>query len=208
MNDIYPVSEILIFLGVLFASVSFHEMMHALVAYKLGDDLAHSHGRISLNPLRHIDPLLTIALPALMILLGQSPILAAKPVPINTNRISGEELGLAAVGLAGPASNLLLAGIGAVILNSLPGGSVFLNDVLTLFVHVNVGLFVFNMLPIPPLDGSRLLYAVAPTPLQELMEQIERMGIMVVLLFLFFLLPLLSPVLQTVNEFFLSILIR
>jgi Zn-dependent protease len=183
-------------------------MMHALVAYRLGDDLAHSHGRISLNPLRHIDPLLTIALPAIMLLLGQSPILAAKPVPINTNRISGEELGLAAVGLAGPASNLLLAAIGAIVLNFLPVSQVFLGDVFTLFVHVNVGLFVFNMLPIPPLDGSRLLYAVAPAPLQELMEQIERMGIMVILLLLFFFLPLLSPALNTVNEFFLSILIR
>ena len=120
--------------------------MHALVAYKLGDDLAHAHGRISLNPLRHIDPLLTIGLPAVMLLLGQSPILAAKPVPINTNRISGEELGLAAVGLAGPASNLLLAAIGGLVLNFLPIDSVFLNDVVTLFVRVNVGLFVFNML--------------------------------------------------------------
>lgn len=208
MNDVYPISEIIIFLGILFISVSFHEMMHALVAYRLGDDLAHSHGRISLNPIRHIDPLLTIALPAIMLLLGQSPILAAKPVPINTNRISGEELGLAAVGLAGPATNLLLAALGGITLNFLPVSSTFLVDVVTLFVHVNVGLFVFNMLPIPPLDGSRLLYAVAPAPLQELMERIERMGIMVILLLLFFLLPLLSPVLQTVNDFFISILIR
>lgn len=208
MNGIYQIHEIIIFLGILFISVSFHEMMHALVAYRLGDDLAHSHGRISLNPLRHIDPLLTIGLPAVMLLLGQSPILAAKPVPINTNRISGEELGLAAVGLAGPASNMLLAAIGAIVLNFLPASQVFLGDVFTLFIQVNVGLFVFNMLPIPPLDGSRLLYAVAPAPLQELMEQIERMGIMVILLLLFFFLPLLSPVLSTVNEFFLSILIR
>lgn len=207
MIDTSAFVGIIVFLGLLFVSVSFHEMMHALVAYRLGDDLAHAHGRISLNPLRHIDPVLTIALPAVMLLLGQSPILAAKPVPINTNRISGQEFGLAAVGLAGPLSNLLLATIGGLALSGISAGST-LADIVRLFVELNVGLFVFNMLPIPPLDGSRLLYAVAPRPVQEVMEQIEQMGIFIILMLLFFLLPFLSPVLQTVNDFFLNILIR
>ncbi len=207
MIDTSAFVGIIVFLVLLFVSVSFHEMMHALVAYRLGDDLAHAHGRISLNPLRHIDPLLTIALPAVMLLLGQSPILAAKPVPINTNRISGQELGLAAVGLAGPLSNLLLAAVGGVVLSSISTGTV-LADIVRLFVELNVGLFVFNMLPIPPLDGSRLLYAVAPRPVQEVMERIEQMGIFIVLMLLFFLLPILSPMLQTANDFILGILIR
>lgn len=117
MLDSSTFLSILIFIVILFVSVSFHEMMHAFTAHMLGDDLAHSHGRVSLNPMRHIDPMLTILLPSVMLLLGMSPILAAKPVPINTNRISGDELGLAVVGLAGPLTNLVLASIGALVLN-------------------------------------------------------------------------------------------
>lgn len=195
-----------IFLAILFASVSFHETMHAFVAYKLGDDLAHSHGRISLNPLRHIDPILTVALPALMLLMGQAPILAAKPVPINTNRISGDEYGLAAVGLAGPFSNLLLAVLGSFVFGALAPTS-GIADIVQLFIEVNVGLFVFNMLPIPPLDGSRLLYALAPRSVQEVMERIEQMGIFVILMLLFLLLPAISPILSSANEFILNILL-
>ena len=199
-------TELVIFIIVLFVSVSFHEMMHALVAYKLGDDLAHAHGRISLNPMRHIDPILTIALPTAMVLLGLPPILAAKPVPINVNRISGDELGLAAVGVAGPLTNLVLATLGAFAISGVSVGTVAW-DVLDLFIRLNVGLFVFNMLPLPPLDGSRVLYAVAPPGLQRLMEQIEQMGMFFVLPMLLLLLPVLSPILTSVNTFFLNLLI-
>src|SRR6056297_1851070 len=108
---------IALFLIVLFISVAIHEMMHAYIALRLGDDLAHSRGRISLNPLSHIDPFLTLALPAGLLLLGLPPILAAKPVPINTSRIKGEELGLAAVGISGPLTNLAIAILSAVTIN-------------------------------------------------------------------------------------------
>lgn len=207
MLDSQLITSLTVFVILLLVSVSLHEMMHALVAYRLGDDLAHSHGRISLNPLRHIDPVLTIALPAIMVLFSQPPILAAKPVPINRNRISGDELGLAAVGIAGPLTNLLLATIGALVLNALsPTG--LLQDILELFVRLNVSLFAFNMLPIPPLDGSRLLYAVAPPGIQRFMEQIEQMGIFFNLMILYVLIQFLSPILTTVNTFFLDILLR
>ncbi|MCA9323472.1 site-2 protease family protein [Candidatus Saccharibacteria bacterium] len=196
-----------IFVGILFVSIAFHETMHAYVAYKLGDDLAHSRGRINLNPLKHIDPILTIGLPVFMLLLGLPPILAAKPVPINPNRVSGEELGMAAVGFAGPFTNLVLATIGSVVLHalSLPVGVA--SDILRLFVQLNVALFVFNMLPLPPLDGSRVLYAVAPAPVQELMDRLERMGLSITLLMLFLLLPVLSPILVAGNNYILSILL-
>ena len=206
MIEVSNLGAIATFLFILFASVSFHETMHAFVAYKLGDDLAHSHGRISLNPLRHIDPFLTIGLPAMMLLLGQAPILAAKPVPINTNRLSGDDFGLAAVGLAGPFSNLLLAVLGSFVFQGLVPTST-VADVVQLFIELNVGLFVFNMLPIPPLDGSRLLYALAPRSVQEVMERIEQMGIFVILMLLFFLLPAISPLLSSANEFILGILL-
>jgi Zn-dependent protease len=206
MFEISSLAGIVIFLVILFASVSFHEMMHALTAYKLGDDLAHAHGRISLNPLRHIDPFLTIGLPAVMLLLGQAPILAAKPVPINTNRISGDEFGLAAVGLAGPASNLLLAALGAMVFRGVAPAS-GIADIVQLFIEVNIGLFVFNMMPIPPLDGSRLLYALAPRPVQAFMEQIEQMGIFITLMLLFLLLPVISPILIKANDILLGVLL-
>ena len=199
---------IAIFIIMLLISVSFHEMMHAFVAYKLGDDLAHSHGRISLNPLRHIDPILTLALPAVMLLLGQPPILAARPVPINTNRISGDELGLAAVGVAGPITNLALATVAAVVFNAVVPSYGIVYDLFEMFIKLNVGLFVFNMMPIPPLDGSRLLYALAPSPVQRFMEQIEAIGITFILVFLIAFSSVISPVLKNANNFILDILIK
>jgi len=197
---------IILFLAVLLASVSLHEMMHAYVAYRLGDDLAHSHGRISFNPLVHIDPLLTIGLPAVLLLLGQPPILAAKPVPINTSRIDGEEYGLAAVGVAGPLTNLALAFIFGFIFKITSFSGLGL-DIIELFITINVSLFVFNMLPLPPLDGSRLLYAVAPEGLRNVMRQIEGFGIFGLVLILSIALPVISPILLAANEFILNLVV-
>jgi Zn-dependent protease len=197
-------SDIGLFLVVLLASASIHEMMHAYVAYRLGDDLAHSQGRISLNPLTHIDPILTIGLPAMLLLLGQPPILAAKPVPINTSRIDGEELGLAAVGFAGPLSNLVIAFIAGAMLNFV-GPTGLGTEIVEMFVLVNVSLFVFNMLPIPPLDGSRLLYAVAPPSVQQVMRQIESFGIFGLIIILMLAGPIISPILDTMRVFILNL---
>lgn len=204
MLDLPYLLEIVLFLAVLLVSASLHEMMHAFVAYKLGDDLAHSHGRISLNPFVHIDPFLTIALPMALLLLGQPPILAAKPVPINTSRLSGGDNGLALVGVAGPLTNLGLAFIFGALGNAIDFSGVAL-AVVQLFVLINVGLFVFNMLPLPPLDGSRLLYALAPEPVQAVMRQIESFGIFGLILILMLAFPVISPILNNVNQFILSV---
>jgi Zn-dependent protease len=162
-------------------SITLHEAMHAFVGHWLGDDTAYREGRISLNPLRHVDPFATILLPLITLVIFQVPLLAAKPVPFNPSRVRFEEFGAALVGISGPFTNLLLAASTAGIINLFQGSlDIELMRILAIFTIVNIGLFVFNMLPIPPLDGSRLVYAFAPEPVQNFMAALEQFGIIIV----------------------------
>lgn len=204
----FDVSNIIIIIAALAVAITIHEMMHAFTAHWLGDDTAHREGRITLNPLAHIDPVMTIALPAVLILFGLPPILAAKPVPFNPDRVKFEEFGAALIGIAGPLTNLALAFLTAGLISIIqPDFGTLTREALLIFLQLNVGLFVFNMLPIPPLDGSRLLYAFAPEPLQRVMLQIEQFGIMGILLILFLLLPIISPIISELNDFVLRLLL-
>jgi Zn-dependent protease len=184
-------------------SLSIHEAMHAFVGYKLGDTTAQDMGRLSLNPLKHIDPLTTVVLPIVTLIIFKVPILAAKPVPFNPGRVKYGEFGGALIAFAGPFSNLVLAVVGALIYNhlSLP---LQLSNFMYIFVILNVSIFVFNILPIPPLDGSRVLYAFAPEGFQNFMRSIEPYGLFII--FGLILTGALSTIIIDLNNSVLSLL--
>lgn len=186
---VMSIMSIIMIFVVILLSMTVHEAMHAFMGYFLGDNTAKIEGRLTLNPLKHIDPFMTILLPLTMALLGGPVFGGAKPVPFNPNRVRYGEWGAAMVALAGPLTNLFIAffafGIGVLMGVVSNGGLVassFLGSVIAMTVSVNLGFFVFNMLPVPPLDGSRLLYALAPETARRLMEQIEQYGTLVVFL--------------------------
>jgi len=165
--------------------MSFHEAMHGFVAHWLGDTTAQDAGRLTLNPLKHIDLYTTVLLPMVLIAIRVFPIFAAKPVPFNSDRLKHGEFGVALVGIAGPLTNLFLAVIAGIIFRAFGADlSQGLSNIIYLFAFVNVAFFIFNMIPFPPLDGSRLLYAFAPEPLQENMMRIESMGFLSLLVFI------------------------
>lgn len=204
----FSVTTIVFTLLALLIGIGIHEAMHAFTAHWLGDTTASDEGRLTLNPLAHIDLLTTILLPLVLIIAGLPPILAAKPVPFNPDRVRFEEFGAALIGLAGPITNLVLAIVGAVVIKIVmpePGTLPF-QGLLT-FIQINIGLFVFNMLPLPPLDGSRVLYAFAPEPVQKVMYQIEQLGIFFILAILFLLLPVIGPILSSINNTVLRFLL-
>lgn len=202
-------TNLILFVIALVIAISVHEMMHALTAHKLGDTTASDQGRVTLNPLAHIDPFMTILLPIILVAAQLPPILAAKPVPFNPERVKFEEFGAALVGIAGPLTNLVLAVASALALGALqPDFGSIQRDFLLLFTQLNVALFVFNMLPIPPLDGSRLVYAVAPDPVRRVMEQIEQLGLIAIIAILFLIGPtFLFPIISMLNNAILQALV-
>lgn len=195
-NLIYVIVSIIL-------ALSIHEAMHAFTAHWLGDTTAQEEGRLSLNPLRHIDPFTTVILPVITLILFKVPILAAKPVPFNPDRVKFEEFGSALIAAAGPLTNLALAVITALFLNLVPAGGALVDFLIT-FIELNVVLFIFNIIPIPPLDGSRVLYAFAPEPVQEFMNQIEPYGLFIV--FGLVLTGILLPLLTNLDNFILQLL--
>ena len=205
--------DIVVIIGVILVSMTLHEAMHGYVAYWLGDDTAKMHGRLTLNPLKHIDPFLTILLPVMLAIVGAPIFGGAKPVPFNPDRVRYDEWGAALVALAGPLTNLFLAffifGIGALLgYSPMFASSDIVAMVISYGVIVNLGFFVFNMIPLPPLDGSRVLYALAPEPVRRVMEYIEQYGLIFVFVIVLFASSLIGVFMSEVIQFFVDLFSR
>ncbi|MBL8031559.1 MAG: site-2 protease family protein [Candidatus Doudnabacteria bacterium] len=170
---------------ILIFSAIVHEVMHGVAAEKLGDDTARLEGRITLNPIPHIDPFGSIALPLFLMMVGSPVILgAAKPVPVNFNNLRDPKRGMALVSLAGP-----LANFGLAILCVIPIKLGLVNqlsyEILIQAIIINLVLGTFNLIPIPPLDGSKVLAAMAPDRWMYKILEWERFGFLIVFAFLY-----------------------
>src|SRR3989344_113797 len=179
--------EIVITLVILLFSAVIHEVCHGVMALRLGDDTAKVMGRLTLNPIPHIDPFASILLPVLLLAV-HSPVVfgAAKPVPVNIFRLRNPKRDMALVSLAGPASNFILAAIFALPIRF---GQISAEttgfDILLQAIVLNLVLGIFNLIPIPPLDGSKIFASFFPSALMERFLELERFGFLLILLFLY-----------------------
>jgi Zn-dependent protease len=197
MNDFLAVVIILV---IVLVSVILHEIMHGVVAYWLGDKTAKYAGRLTLNPIKHIDPYMSIIVPVLLYIMHAPVFGGAKPVPVDGRNLKWREWGMALVAIAGPLTNLILAFISFVIghftgLLYGSGGEIPM-FIASEFVIVNLGFTIFNLIPIPPLDGSRVLYAIAPDNARMLLASIERYGFIIVYALILLLGPVFSGIMS------------
>ena len=170
---------------VLIFAITVHEFAHGWVAYKLGDPTAKYMGRLTLNPLAHIDPFGTIILPLLLVLLRMPPIGWAKPVPVDFMSLNNPKRDMFWVGIAGPSANFALAFILSVIIKTAPFlVQTFIGQVIVLAIIINVILGIFNLVPIPPLDGSRIISAILPYKYLVFYNKIQPYGFLLIILLL------------------------
>jgi Zn-dependent protease len=184
-------------------SVVVHEVAHGLMARKLGDKTAEYAGRLTLNPIKHLDPIGSVILPALLVLSGSKFLIGwAKPVPYNPYNLKNQRWGEALVAFVGPLSNFILALFFGLFIRFglLPVSSI---SIVIMIILTNLSLFLFNLTPIPPLDGSKILFAVLPQRYYWIREYLEKYGLLIALFFAFFLWQYLTPLIY--KMFFLII---
>ena len=184
----------LFFIAVIIFSAILHEYSHGWVADQMGDPTARYAGRLTLNPASHIDPIGSIVLPiGLFLISGGSFLFAyAKPVPYNPYNLKDQKRGPGLVAAAGPIANFALALVFGLLLQFLPI-SLTLKILFAIVVYANVLLGVFNLVPIPPLDGSKVLFSVLPDRYYKVRVMLERYGFVLLIFFLFFLFELIQP---------------
>ena len=219
MNTLYDFS---VWVLPLVIAITFHEAAHGYVAHRLGDNTAYDLGRVSFNPIRHIDPFGTLIMPAIL-LMSHSPFLFgyAKPVPVNFRALNNPRIGMVLVALAGPATNIALALAAAAAFHAvdlLPDNAAqWVEDNLINAVKINVILAIFNMMPIPPLDGGRVAVGLLPRALALPLSRLEPFG-MLILIGLLILLPLagsqfglnldvISAILRTVTGYVIRLIL-
>lgn len=174
-----------------------HEYMHGWMADILGDPTARHAGRLTLNPLKHIDPFGSILLPLLLIFSGTGFVFGyAKPVPYNPYNLRDQKYGGAKVALAGPMANFLMAIVFGLVLRFIPFGSTNIQLLLMIIVQINLVLGVFNLVPIPPMDGSKVIAPFLPIKWQLKLDEMEKYGMFLILLFVMFGFSLILPVIN------------
>ncbi len=191
-------AQLIIYVPAIIIALTVHEFSHAWVAYKLGDPTAKAHGRLTFNPLAHLDPIGTIMLIVFRFGWG-------KPVPINEYNFKNPVVGMALSSLAGPMSNLVLAFLGTFLFHTFVGINSLLSIALIYFVLINILLMMFNLLPVPPLDGHKIIRAILPEKLRYSWESLENYSPYILIVALFIIIS--TGVLGKIMFFFLEILI-
>jgi Zn-dependent protease len=191
---------------VLVFSVVIHEVSHGYAALALGDKTALRAGRLSLNPLKHIDPIGSILVPIVMVFLNTGVLLGwAKPVPYNPYNLRDQRFGDAKVGFAGPLSNLIIAAVFGILFGMIGGhlSSAAANMIATIVI-TNVSLAIFNLVPIPPLDGSKLLLDLLPYRYRYIGDYLERYAFIFLIIFALFIWPFFAGSVEWISYAFLG----
>lgn len=194
---------IVFFIVILIFSVIIHEISHGYVALWLGDQTAKLSGRLTLNPIKHIDPIGSIVVPLFLSLFGGPVFGWAKPVPYNPYNLRDPKKGAGIIAVAGPGSNLLVALIFSIVVRVMVGFSLFSGPLFLFFnliIQVNIALAIFNLIPIPPLDGSGILFSLLPSGSEGVVKFLRQYGFIILMILIFSGISFLGPMIMGLHK--------